>query len=73
MTTKKNIKINENDVIAKMSEKYVSVEIGCLRFLDSYRVLDASLDNLSTTLKSCVSLDANGMEDDLFKRKLPCP
>ena len=70
MATKKNIKIIENDIIAKSSEKYISVKIGCLKFLDSYRFLDASLDNLSETLKSFPSLDANGMEDDFFKRKL---
>ena len=38
--------------------------------MDSFRFLDASLDKLSTTLKSFPSLDANGIEDDLFKRKL---
>ena len=41
--------------------------------MDSYRFLDDSLDKLSTTLKSFPSLDANGMEDDLFKRKLAYP
>ena len=70
MATKKNIKINENDIIAKSSESNISVKIGCLKFLDSYRFLDASLDKLSTTLKSFPSLDANGMEDELFKRKV---
>ena len=70
MATKKNIKTNENDIIAKSSENYMSVKKRCLEFLDSYRVLDASLDKLSTTLKFFPSLDAIGMEDDLFKRKL---
>ena len=73
MATKKNIKINENDIIAKSSENYIPVKVGCLKFLDSYRVLDASLDKLSTTLKSFPSLEKNGMEEDLFKRKLAYP
>ena len=73
MATKKNIKINENDIIAKSSENYISVKIGCLKFLDSYRFLDASLYKLSRTLTSFPSLDANGMEDALFKRKLAYP
>ena len=67
MATAKNNNINGNDIIAKSSENYISVKIGCLKFLDSFRFLDASLDNLSTTLESFPSLDANGMEDDLFK------
>ena len=73
MATEKNIKTNENDIIDKSSEKYISVKIGCLKFLDSYRFLDTSLDNLSLTLTSFPSLDINGMEDDLFKRKLAYP
>ena len=41
--------------------------------MDSCRFLDASLDKLSLTLTSFPSLDKNGMEDDLFKRKLAYP
>ena len=73
MATEKNIKLNENDIIAKSSENYLFVRIGCLKFLDSVRFLDASLDKLSTTIKSFPSLEKNGMEDDLFKRKLAYP
>ena len=73
MASERGIKIKEEDILAKSSEKYVSVKIGCFKFLDSYRFLDASLDKLSTTLKSSPSLDANRMEDDSFKRKLSYP
>ena len=73
MATKKNTKINENDIIAKSSENYISVKIGCSEFLDSYGFLDAGLDKLSTTLEAFISLDANGMEDDFFKRKIAYP
>ena len=41
--------------------------------MGSHRNLDASLDKPSTTLTSFPSLDANGMEDDLFKKKLHYP
>ena len=70
---KKNLKTNQNDIIAKSSENYISVKIRCLKFLDSYRFLDASLDKLYLTLTSFPSIDKNGMEDDLFKRKLAYP
>ena len=73
MATEKNIELNENVIIAKSQESYMSVKIGCLKFLDSYRFLNASLDELTTTLKSFPSLDANGIENDLFKRKIAYP
>ena len=37
MSTGKGIKINEEDIIAKSSESYISVKTGCLKFLDSFR------------------------------------
>ena len=41
--------------------------------MDSFGFLDASLDKLSTTLYCLPFLDAKGLEDDLFKRKLAHP
>ena len=73
MASAKNIKINENDIIAKLSENYRSVKTACSKFSNSYRFLDASSDKLSLTLTSFPSLDKNGMEDDLSKRKLAYP
>ena len=67
MATEKNIKINENDIIAKSSENYISVKIiGCLKFLDSYRFSDASLDELSTTVTSFPSLDSEPCSEEDF-------
>ena len=37
-------------VIPKTNEEYISVTYGCLRFVDSYRFLQDSLDNLVKTL-----------------------
>ena len=73
MSSEKGIKIKEEDIIAKSSENFISVRIGRLKFLDSHRFFDASSDKLSAALKSFPSLDANGIEDDLFKRKLAYP
>ena len=73
MATAKSIKSKEEDMIAKSSENYISVKIGCLKIFDSYRFLDASWDKVPTTLKSFPSLDANRMKDDLFKRNLAYP
>ena len=37
-------------VIPKTNEEYISVTYGCLRFIDSYRFLQSSLDELVKTL-----------------------
>ena len=54
-------------------ESYVSVEVGCLKFLDSYRFPSTNLDKLVKSINSFPKLDVNGLEDELFKKKLAYP
>ena len=65
MSTEKSIEIEEDNIVAKTSKKIWSVKMGCLNFLD------ASLDDISSTLKSFLFLDANRMENERFKRFWP--
>ena len=63
----------EPKIIPKSMENYVSVQIGCLRFLDSYRFLSSSLDKLVKSLDNLPVMDENGFKDKLFKKKLAYP
>ena len=60
-------------IIPKSLENYVSVQVGCLRFLDSYRFLSSSLDKLVKSLDSFPIMDEIGFIDELFKKKLAYP
>ena len=51
-------------------ENYVSVQVGCLRSLDSYRFLSTNLDKLVKSINCFPKLDENGFLDELFKKKL---
>ena len=63
----------EPKIIPKSMENYVSVQIGCLRFLDSYRFLSSSFDKLVESLDNLPVMDENGFKDKLFKKKLAYP
>ena len=60
-------------IIPKSLENYVSVQVGCLRFLDSYRFLSSGLDKLVKSLDNFPIMKLEGMSDDLFKKKLAYP
>ena len=63
----------EPKIIPKSLENYVSVQVGCLRFLDSYRFLSSSLDKLVKSLDNFSIMKLEGMSDDLTKKKLAYP
>ena len=62
LVDKKNDKV-KFDIIPKTNEENISVTFGCIRFIDSYRILQVSLDELVKNL----------IEDDLriLKKEFP--
>ena len=64
---------HEPKTIPKSMENYVSVQVGCLRFLDSYRFLSTNLDKLVRSIDSFPIMDENGFTDELFEKQLAYP
>jgi hypothetical protein len=46
-----NKRVSQIKLLAKNSEEYISFQFGCLWFLDSYRYLQASLDNATKSME----------------------
>ena len=49
LVDKKNDKV-KFDIIPKTNEEYISVTYGCIRFIDSYRILSSGLDSVVENL-----------------------
>ena len=63
----------EPKMLPKSMENYVSVQVGCLRFLDSNRFLSTILDKLVKSINSFPIMDEIGFTDELIKKKLAHP
>ena len=72
ITSAYNLKLPIN-IIPKSLENYVSVQVGSLRFLDSYRFLSSSLQKFTASLDTFKYMDSMGLIDDLFKKDLVYP
>ena len=72
LTQAYNLKLAIN-IIPKSLENYVSVQVCCLRFLDSYRFLSSSLDKLIKSIDNFPIMKLEGMVDEIFQKKLAYP
>ena len=61
------------NIIPKSLENYVSNQVCCSRFLDSYRFLSSSLQKLIASLGTLKYLNSECLTDDLLRKKLAYP
>ena len=62
-----------NQILPKCMENYISVQIVCLRYLDSYRFLPNSLDKLVQSRNEFHIMDSLNLTDELVKLKIAHP
>ena len=61
-------------VIPKINEDYISISYGCIRFIDSYRFLQSSLDGLVKTVDELTLLEKEFPSNwELLNKKLAYP
>ena len=60
-------------IIPRTVENFISLQIGCLRFLDSYRFLGSSLDSLAKSLNDFPIMRQQQFDDPLLINKLAYP
>ena len=58
----------EPKIIPKSMENYVSIQVDCFRFLDSFRFLSSGLDKLVKSINSFPIMDSNNFENKLLKK-----
>ena len=63
----------DTTLLPEIVENYFSVQIRCLRFLDSNRFLSSSVQKLIASLQDFKLGDSEGLKDDLFTVKLAYP
>ena len=66
MTSAYSLKLPIN-ILPKRLENYVSVQVGCLRFLDSYRFLSSSLKKLIASSDTFKYMDSESLINDLLE------